>query len=139
MAWLLDTNAWIDYLRNPASEVRRRLAERRPEEILTCSVVRAELLHGAMKYGVPERRLAIVRETLGPYRSLPFDDAAAEHYARIRHDLEKAGERIGPHDLLIAAICLAHGCALVTANRAEFQRVKGLDVENWQAGSRVAE
>ena len=139
MAWLLDTNAWIDYLRNPASEVRKRLAERRPEEILTCSVVRAELLHGAMKYGVPERRLAIIRETLGPYRSLPFDDAAAEHYARIRHDLEKAGERIGPHDLLIAAICLAHGCTLVTANSAEFQRVKGLDVENWQAGSRVAE
>ena len=139
MAWLLDTNAWIDYLRNPASAIRGRLAERQPEEILTCAVVRAELLHGAMKYGVPKRRLAMVCETLGPYRSLPFDDAAAEHYARIRHDLEKAGERIGPHDLLIAAICLAHGCALVTANNAECQRVKGLDIENWQTGSRVAE
>ena len=35
MAWLLDTNAWIDYLRNPASAIRGRLAERQPEEILT--------------------------------------------------------------------------------------------------------
>ena len=135
MAWLLDTNAWIDYLRNPASAIRGRLAERQPEEILTCAVVRAELLHGAMKYGVPERRLAMVRETLAPYRSLPFDDAAAEHYAAIRHELEEKGERIGPHDLLIAAICRAHGCALVTANVAEFRRVAGLRLENWQAAS----
>ena len=139
MAWMLDTNAWIDYLRNPASAVRRRLAEGRPEEILTCAIVRAELLHGAMKYGVPERRLAIVRETLGPYRSLPFDDAAAERYAGIRHELEKSGQRIGPHDLLIAAICLAHGCTLVTANTAEFQRVDGLSLENWQTESRATE
>jgi tRNA(fMet)-specific endonuclease VapC len=62
MAWLLDTNAWIDYLRNPSSSIRLRLAERTPEEILVCAIVRAELLHGAMKYGLPERRLAIVRE-----------------------------------------------------------------------------
>jgi tRNA(fMet)-specific endonuclease VapC len=52
-------------------------------------------LHGAKKYGAPDRRLAIVRETLAPYRSLPFDDAGAEHYAAIRHELEGRGERIG--------------------------------------------
>ena len=92
MFWLLDTNAGIDYLKNPASAVRARLMERKPEEISTCSLARAELLHGARKYGAPERRLAIVRETLAPYRSLPFDDAAAEHYAALRHDLELRGE-----------------------------------------------
>jgi len=133
MVWLLDTNAWIDYLKNPASGVRTRLMERNPGEIVTCAIVRAELLHGARKYGVPERRLAIVRETLDPYRSLSFDDAAAEAYATIRHDLEQAGQRIGPHDLLIAAICLAHEVTLVTANTAEFQRVSELTMSNWQA------
>ena len=49
MSWLLDTNTWIDYLKNPASAVRARLMERKPEEISTCSIVRAELLHGARK------------------------------------------------------------------------------------------
>jgi tRNA(fMet)-specific endonuclease VapC len=86
-----------------------------------------------MKCGVPERRLAIVRETLSPYRSLPFDDSAADHYAKVRHNLEQAGVRIGPHDLFIASICLANGCAVVTANTGEFQRVAGLMVENWQS------
>jgi len=132
MSWLLDTNAWIDYLKNPASAVRSRLMERKPEEIFTCSIVRAELLHGARKYGVPERRLAIVRETLAPYRSLPFDDDASEHYAALRHDLERRGERIGPHDLLIAAICVTHKVTLVTTNTGEFQRVAGLNLSNWQ-------
>jgi tRNA(fMet)-specific endonuclease VapC len=136
MSWLLDTNAWIDYLKNPASAVRAQLVERKPEEISTCSIVRAELLHGARKYGAHERRLAIVRETLAPYRSLPFDDAAAEHYASIRNELEQRGERIGPHDLMIAAICVTHKVTLVTANTGEFRRVADLNISNWQTEER---
>jgi len=93
-------------------------------------------LHGARKYGAPERRLAIVRETLAPYRSLPFDDAAAEQYAALRDELERRGEPIGPHDLLIAAICVTHKVKLVTANTGEFQRIAGLNISNWQAGER---
>ena len=136
MAWLLDTNAWIDYLKNPTSGVRARLVERKPEEIYTCSIVLAEWLHGARKYGASGRRLAIVREALAPYRSLPFDDAAAEHYATLRHELERRGERIGPQDLPIAAICMMHKLTLVTANTGEFRRIAGLSISNWQIGER---
>jgi tRNA(fMet)-specific endonuclease VapC len=131
MPWLLDTNAWIQYLKNPGSPVARCLRQHAPPDILTAAVVKAELLHGALKYGVPERRLAIVRATLAPYVSLPFDDAAAEQYAIIRHTLETAGHTIGPNDLMIAAICLVHRCTVVTANTREFMRVPGLTVEDW--------
>lgn len=79
----------------------------------------------------PERRLALVAETFAPFVSLPFDDAAAEHYARIRHELEFGGQIIGPNDLLIAAICLAHDCTLVTSNAGEFGRIGELRVEDW--------
>ncbi len=131
MPWLLDTNAWIDYLKSAASPISHHLRRHAPSEIVSCSIVTAELLHGAMKYGVPERRVAIVRETLAPYASLPFDDLAAEHYARIRHGLETAGTPVGPHDLFIAAISVARGCTLVTSNTREFSRVPGLSVEDW--------
>ena len=64
--------------------------------------------------------------------SLPFDDAAAEPYGRIRADLTARGQTIGGNDMLIAAIALANGCTLVTHNTAEFSRVPGLVIEDWQ-------
>jgi tRNA(fMet)-specific endonuclease VapC len=36
------------------------------------------------------------------------------------------------NDMLIAAIALANGCTLVTHNTAEFSRVPGLVIEDWQ-------
>jgi len=132
MGWLLDTNAWIDYLRNPASLVRVQLVQRQPEEIFSCSIVRAELMHGALKYGAPERRQAIIQSALAPFASYAFDNEAAQKYATIRHELERWGQRIGPHDLMIAAICVTNECVLVTANESEFERVPSLRIVNWQ-------
>jgi tRNA(fMet)-specific endonuclease VapC len=88
-------------------------------------------MHGALKYGNPDRRMKIVRETLAPYQSLVFDDAAAARYAVVRHESELNGTVIGPYDLLIAAICLLHDYTLVTNNMAEFSRVRNLRIEDW--------
>ena len=44
-------DAWIFYLKDAAHRIKCELAKREPAEIYTCSIVRAELLHGAMKYG----------------------------------------------------------------------------------------
>jgi tRNA(fMet)-specific endonuclease VapC len=130
MRFLLDTNVWIFYLKNVASAVELRLRQTPASDITVCSVVWAELLHGARKYGNRVDRIARIERTLSPYQSLPFDDAAARHYAAIRDELEVRGEVIGPNDLLIAAIALAQNLVLVT-NNAEFRRVRGLAVEDW--------
>ena len=37
----------------------------------------------------------------------------------------------GVNDLMIAAIALTHGLTLVTHNCGEFERVPGLQVEDW--------
>jgi tRNA(fMet)-specific endonuclease VapC len=132
MAYLLDTNAWIVYLKSAESPIRARLEGVTPANIRLCSVVKAELLHGARKYGNRQRRLGLLAETFAPYASLPFDDAAAEAYAAIRSDLEMAGYTIGPNDLMIAAIAQANDLILVTHNTAEFGRIGSLKIEDWQ-------
>jgi tRNA(fMet)-specific endonuclease VapC len=132
MAWLLDTNAWITYLKTPQSPIRERLEKLQPAEINLCSVVKAELLHGAEKYGNRDRRHALLRELFAPYASLAFDDAAASAYGKIRHELELVGNVIGPNDLMIAAVAMAGNHTLVTHNTAEFSRVRGLVIEDWQ-------
>jgi tRNA(fMet)-specific endonuclease VapC len=47
--------------------------------------------------------------------------------------LQRAGQQIGPNDLLIAAHALALNLILVTDNVGEFSRVPSLQVENWLA------
>ena len=88
MRYLLDTNAWIHYLKHADSPVSARLRRTPAREVAVCSVVWAELLHGARKYEKRDERLARIERTLRPYRSLPFDDAAARRYAEIRDTLE---------------------------------------------------
>lgn len=58
---------------------------------------------------------------------VPFDASDARESGAIRSQ----PEAIGPYDLLIAGQARARGLVLVTANTREFQRVAGLDWEDW--------
>jgi tRNA(fMet)-specific endonuclease VapC len=69
---------------------------------------------------------------LAPFARFPFDDAAADHFVSTRTHLESRGTPIGPYDLQIAAIALANACTLVTHNTAEFSRLPGLLLEDWE-------
>ena len=91
MRYLLDTNAWIHYLKRADSPVAARLRRTPIHEIVVCSVVWAELLYGARRYERRDERVARIERTLLPFRSLPFDDSAARRYAEIRDHLETAG------------------------------------------------
>ena len=62
---------------------------------------------------------------------LDFDAAAAESYGAIRADLEKRGTPIDPLDMMIAGHAKSLGYTIVTNNTKEFNRVLGLNVENW--------
>lgn len=132
MSYLLDTNAWVNYLRGKSPSIAAHLAVRPREEILFCAVVLGELLHGARRSAKPEQNLKAVQALAAPFVCLPFDAAAAARFAEIRQSLDLAGTPIGPYDLLIAAIALEQGCTVVTHNVTEFRRVPGLLVEDWE-------
>jgi tRNA(fMet)-specific endonuclease VapC len=132
MSYLLDTNVCIQYLNGRSLAVRKRMEALSPSEIVLCSVVKAELLYGAMKSVNPPLTLARQKPFVAQFRSLPFDDGVAEQYGEVRALLEKLGLLIGPNDLMIASIALANRVTLVTHNIAEFGRVPGLMIEDWQ-------
>lgn len=132
MTYLLDTDICILYLARRSAKVLRRLQATPMQEIAVCSVVKAELFYGAWKSANPRQTIARQRQFLDSFVSLPFDDSAAEVYGRERARLAKLGTPIGPNDLLIAAIALAHNLILVTHNTREFGRVAGLQIEDWE-------
>ncbi len=77
--------------------------------------------------------MRLLKVFFAPLQSLPFDDNCAEHYGQIHADLLNQGKPIGSNDTLIAAIARAHDATLITHNTAEFGRVAGLRLEDWEA------
>ena len=133
MKYLLDTNTCVRYLNGRSPEVFQHLNATPESDVCVCSIVKLELRYGALRSEYVEKTLAQQEKFLNRYKSLPFDDGAHVFAAKIRADLARAGTPIGPYDLLIAAIALANNLIVVTHNTAEFGRVIGLQLEDWEA------
>lgn len=132
MIRLLDTNACIQLWQRKNLNVRRHFVQYGPADIALCSVVKAELLFGALRSEQKDSNLQLLYKLFAPLISFDFDDNAASHYAQIRADLTTQGNLIGGNDLIIAAIARANNAILITHNTSEFGRVQGLKIEDWE-------
>src|SRR4051812_6933975 len=118
----------------PARAVVSWLA--RTRGLSTTAITVAEIRYGTQRLPEGRRRellLAAADEVFSafPDQVLPFDAAAAEHYACIVIDRERAGLPISGFDGQIEAICRSRGAALATRNTADFMET-GIDlVDPW--------
>ena len=128
---VLDTDAVSDLMRpHPSPTLVARLGELAPSEQATTAVTVGELAYGAHCVDRPDLYERAMRLLSGA-RVLAFDGDAAQHYGRIRSELERQGKRLDDPDLRIAATVLAHQATLITGNTRHFQRVPDLRCENW--------
>ena len=128
-SYLLDSSACVPVLRNQAG------LGKLPDPALTGIpvIVAAELWTGVKKnLSTHPNQAAKLEAFLDLFLIVDFTLDMAIHYADIRAALEAAGTPIGPVDLFIAAQARSLGATLVTANTAEFKRVKGLKVLIWK-------
>jgi len=132
MAYLLDTNACVDYLTGRYPALVARIQRSSPDQLRLSAVVVAELRYGADRSARPKANHSRLDALVEEIECLAFDLPAAAAYGRMRAGLEAAGKPIGPNDMLIAAHALSGGLVLVTDNVREFKRVKGLKVQNWR-------
>lgn len=130
MRYLLDTNAVIALLNDPAGNLSRRVRQHAPSEIGLSAIVLHELYFGAYKSERRDRNLALVEGLR--LEVLAYDQEDAKHAGEIRATLAKQGTPIGAYDILIAGQARSRALTLVTRNLREFQRVNQLSVENWE-------
>ena len=130
MAYLLDSDTLIYFFKG-IGQVRSHLTEQRDSDINLCTPVLYELLTGAYKSRDPRSQLAQLEAAKKRFQILSFTAACADRSAQARAHLERLGTPIGSIDTLIAGIALAHNLTLVTRNTREFERVPGLNIENW--------
>ena len=129
MRYLLDTNICIALLNGTSPAARERLGRYGTGEIGVPAPAAYELYYGAFKSRRTRQNLALLDRA--GFEVLAFDVEDARVAGKVRSDLEAIGQTIGPYDLLIAGQALARGLVLVTANRREFDRVAGLNCEDW--------
>ena len=131
MKYLLDTNVCIQVMRGKHPALANRLKAHPADDLAISSITLSELRHGAEKSADPLHHHALIGQLLTGIKVLPYDFRAADKYGDIRADLERRGQLIGSLDMLLAAHALSEGLIFVTHNTSEFQRVKGLLLEDW--------
>jgi tRNA(fMet)-specific endonuclease VapC len=128
--YLLDTNIASYAIKGEFPHVRERLLKTPISEVGISVISEAELRFGVARKPQASRLKLAVDEFLLRVEILPWDSAAAQHYATLRSALEDSGSPMGNLDMMIAAHALAAAATLVTHDRV-FQRVKHLKIEDW--------
>ena len=121
---LVDSNLWIDFLRNSTSPGRSELAELMKRRLAaTTGVVSAEVLRGARS---PEHFARLAR-LLNRVHYLDTTQAVWETVAELAFGLKLRGEALPLPDLVIGAVALQHGCQLYTLDQ-DFKRIPNLEL-----------
>ncbi|MBF0602201.1 MAG: type II toxin-antitoxin system VapC family toxin [Nitrospirae bacterium] len=131
--YLLDTNACIGIIKGAPILLRQRLLEITPGEVAISQIVHYELMVGVCRSSRLEQNRANLKHFLSYIQPLDFGEDQAAIAAKIRCSLLAKGQPIGPLDTLIAAHALSLNSILITHNVSEFQRVDGLQLEDWES------
>ena len=130
MIRLLDTDILIYFLRGH-ERVAERMAAASASTLAMPSIAVAELCFGAFSSDHPEENLRLIDALRRRIRVLPFGDDAAVFFGQLKALLKRTGNLLPDSDLFIAATALVTGRVLVTANTAHFERIEGLELEDW--------
>jgi predicted nucleic acid-binding protein len=110
---LIDTSAWVEFLRDTGSPTCRKVDDLLDRPIGTCHPVRMEVLAGARdERHLDELRRLLARASLLPVRATDFEEAAA-----LYRTCRRGGETVRRiMDCLIAAIAVRNGIPVLHAD-----------------------
>src|SRR3974377_466007 len=129
--FLLDTNICIYIRRRRPPEILRRFRRLEVGEAAISVVTFRELIYGAETSAQRDAAIRQLEELASLLPVLPLPVDAGRSYGALRAELETDGRVIGNNDLWIAAHAKVAKLILVTNNEREFQRVSGLEIQNW--------
>ena len=130
MNYLIDTDIIIYSLKNydPVNDNFKKY-KNSPKSISV--ITYGELIYGARKSKYIEKNLAKVYRVSEIFPTLNISPSVMEIFGELKSSLERSGKIIDDMDLLIASTALTHNLVLVTNNEKHFNRINGLEIENW--------
>lgn len=129
--YMLDTDISSYVMKRANEQLLKKLRTVAVNDVCISVITKSELLYGVEVSLRRAQDQAALKAFLNYVEVLNFPDEAADHYAKIRADLNSRGAMIGGNDLFIAAHARSLGLMLITNNIREFSRVRDLALENW--------
>lgn len=134
MKFLLDTNICIYIIKNKPSQVIEKFKAINADQVFISSITISELRYGCEKSSFPKKNHLALDDFLTPLNILGYTEDDGNVYGVIRAYTEKKGIVVGGMDLMIAAQSINQRCILITNNTREFERIPGIQLENWVSG-----
>jgi tRNA(fMet)-specific endonuclease VapC len=129
---LIDTDAVSHLVRGSnRGQLIDKLSAVPAEDRCISVITLAELLYGLERKKPAPKLCRRLDAFLNRVAVLPFDEEAAKVYARIRSRVERAGKPLPHADLQIASIAMSRDLRLLTGNIRHFDRIEGLQIENF--------
>lgn len=131
---MLDTNICSYVMREHPASVLQQLVDRvkQGDRIVISAITYMEMRQGQIGKKAPAGLKRLIDAFVQRLDAvLPLDQRAIDAGIAVKARLVQAGHGIGANDTWIAGHALASGATLITNNLREFERVRGLDCENW--------
>jgi tRNA(fMet)-specific endonuclease VapC len=97
-----------------------------------CGLITAsELYFGAYNSSKIAQNLRTAENFIQSITVLSLSDDVIKKFGQLKAQLRKAGAPVADFDLLIASVALTENLILVTNNTRHYQRITGLDLDNW--------
>lgn len=129
--YVLDTDICSYLMKRSQPALVERVRTFAPRELSISVVTLFELEYGIRRSDRQEHPRRVVRAFAENVEVLEWTGPAAIEAGAVRAELAAAGTPIGAYDVLIAGHVRSLGATLVTNNRDEFSRVRGLRLEDW--------
>jgi tRNA(fMet)-specific endonuclease VapC len=100
------------------------------ENCAISEITLAELVYGAEKSHHSIKNHKLIEELIEQVAVIPLY-SAIYIYGKEKARLSALGTMIGDFDLLIASTAVENELIMVTENVSEFERIKGIKIQNW--------
>lgn len=129
MKYLLDTNICIHFFRGKFNLIDK-FQKVRLTNCAISEITLAELVFGAENSTNPKKNHRLIDEFSDQIKIFPIFNSI-NIYAKEKVRLRIKGTMISDLDLFIGSTAIANGSIMVTENGKEFERISGIEIENW--------
>jgi len=129
--YLLDTNICVYFLKG-LYNLDQKIEKAETENCFVSEITIAELKFGVENSENKERNQKTVDDFVSKFTIIPIFNSL-DIYAKEKARLRKKGTPLDDFDLLIGSTAISNNLILVTRNVSDFERLDGIEIENWVA------